>query len=171
MNASVKSTTHIMVSTDPKLELRAVGQKDLEFLRQWKNKQKQFFFHQEEISASQQIKWFVSFVKRPYDFMFMTVYEQQVFGCMGIRWQEDHWDIYNVILGQMSFGGRGLMGKAFAALLTYANTLKPALISLQVLKHNPAVGWYQKQGFEITATHETYFSMSYQSKLDKQANT
>ena len=28
--------------------------------------------------------------------MFMTEFECQPFGCMGIRWQDKNWDIYNM---------------------------------------------------------------------------
>lgn len=165
-----KSTIHIVIPMVPALELRSAGEADLERLRQWKNEQRQFFFHQEKISVDQQRQWYESFEKRPNDLMLMTVYEHQVFGCMGIRWREDHWDIYNVILGLQDFGGRGLMGLAFSALLDYAAALKPAHITLQALKHNPAVNWYQKQGFIITETQESYFSMMYQPNQVQKVN-
>lgn len=162
-----KSTIRIAVPKVPELELRAAGQADLDLLRTWKNEQKQFFFHQEEITVVQQSRWYGSFINRPYDLLLMTVFEQRVFGCMGIRWQEDHWDIYNVILGLQDFGRKGLMGKSFSAILAYAITLKQAPIKLQVLKRNPAVAWYQKQGFSITATHESHFSMMYQPNIKR----
>jgi ribosomal protein S18 acetylase RimI-like enzyme len=162
-----KSTIAIVVPKLPALGLRAASQADLDLLRKWKNEQRQFFFHQEEITEDQQKQWYESFIKRPYDLMLMTTYEQQVFGCLGIRWQEDHWDIYNIILGLQDFGSRGLMGQSFAALLAYAITLKQAPITLQVLKHNPAVAWYQKQRFGITEIHESHFSMKYQPNLKR----
>lgn len=164
-----KSAIHIVVPSASGLELRSATSEDMERLRQWKNAQRQFFFHQEEISQSQQRQWFDALEQRSHDLMLMAVFEGQVFGCMGIRWQADHWDIYNVILGLPDYGKRGLMGQAFAAMLAYATALKSAPITLQVFKHNPAVDWYQKQGFRITETHETHFSMLYQSKLDKEA--
>lgn len=170
MNSFDKSAIHIVIPTLPALVLRSAGQADLEYLRQWKNEQKQFFFHQEEITQEQQGKWYESFVSRPDDVMLMAEYEHRLFGCMGIRWQENHWDIYNVILGLQEFGGRGLMGRAFAAMLDLAGSLKDAPISLQVLKHNPAATWYQKQGFEITETHESFFFMIFQPNQTQKAN-
>jgi ribosomal protein S18 acetylase RimI-like enzyme len=157
-----KSKIYIAVPSIVGLGLRAIGEEDLMFLRQWKNQQKQFFFHQQDISPEQQMQWFESFVTRPHDLLFMTVYAGHVFGCMGIRWLDSYWDIYNVILGDDAFGKRGLMGNAFNSLLHYALTLKSAPITLQVLKHNPAVGWYHKHGFKITEEYDNHFSMTYQ---------
>jgi RimJ/RimL family protein N-acetyltransferase len=171
MNSLDKSAIHIVIPTRPALTVRSAGQADLEHLRQWKNEQKQFFFHQEEITANKQWQWYESFKNRPHDLMLMAEYEQQVFGCMGIRWQQNHWDIYNVILGLKEFGGRGLMGLAFSAMLDFADTFKAAPISLQVLKKNPAVTWYQKQGFEITETHELFFFMIFQTNQTQKANS
>jgi ribosomal protein S18 acetylase RimI-like enzyme len=154
-----KLNIHLTVSNFPALGLKSITHQDMDTVRLWKNKHKQFFFHQEDISVEQQELWYQSFVKRPYDLMFMTTYEQNVFGCMGIRWQEQHWDIYNVILGNQAFGKQGLMGKCLNTLLSYAQSLKQGKFTLQVLRHNPAVSWYQKQGFRITEEYETYFFM------------
>jgi ribosomal protein S18 acetylase RimI-like enzyme len=159
-----KSVIHIVVPTSTELILRSAKQSDMDYLRKWKNEQKQFFFYQEEITSNQQGEWYESFKQRPNDLMLMTEYNQQIFGCMGIRWKENRWDVYNVILGLQEFGGRGLMGLAFTSLLDLVNSLKSAPISLQVLRHNPALKWYQKQGFEITETHESFFFMTFQPK-------
>lgn len=161
-----KSTIRIVVPAVPGLELRAATGADLESLRHWKNEQRRFFFFQEEITKTQQKQWFDAFMERSHDLMLMTMFEEQVFGCMGIRWQGDLWDIYNVILGLPDFGKRGLMRHAFAAMLDYAIALKPGPITLKVLKRNPAVDWYKKHGFRITESHEQHFSMSYKSNSE-----
>ena len=167
MSSFDKLEVHITVSTSPALVLRSAMQSDLENLRKWKNQQKQFFFHQEEITERQQKQWYDSFKERPNDIMLVAEYNQQIFGCMGIRLQENRWDVYNVILGLQEFGGRGLMGRAFARLLDLASSLKSAPITLQVLKKNPAVKWYQKQGFEITETKDSFFCMIFQPQQTK----
>jgi RimJ/RimL family protein N-acetyltransferase len=143
--------------------LRAVSDVDLENLRQWKNEQHQFFFHKDEISPQQQRNWYAAHQSRPYDFMFMTVLDGQSFGCMGIRWLENVWDIYNVILGRSEFGGRGLMSKAFKIMIAHALSIKASPITLQVLKLNPAVDWYLKNGFAIIAECDEHYSMTYLS--------
>lgn len=157
-----KSKINFIVTAVPGLSLRAVGLQDLELIRKWKNEQRQFFFYQNEISSDQQIKWYESFSQRPYDLMLATIYENQMFGCMGIRQDVENWDVYNVILGLGEFGGRGLMAQAFNALLNYAESIKAAPITLKVLKDNPAVTWYQRSGFKIIETHQNHFLMLHQ---------
>jgi hypothetical protein len=170
MNSFDKPTIRIVIPTLQALVLRSAGQADLEHLRKWKNEQKQFFFYQEEITPNQQVQWYEGYKKRPNDIILMTEYEQQIFGCMGIRWQENHWDIYNVILGRQEFGGRGLMGLAFSAMLNFAVAHKATPINLQVLKKNPAVKWYQKQGFEIIETHDSFFLMIFTANQTQKVN-
>jgi len=158
-----KSNIYLEVEGFPGLVMRAARIQDLETLRVWKNDQKAFFFYQIEISPDQQMHWFEGFVTRPYDLMFLVEYGQTVFGCMGVRWKEEHWDIYNVILGIQAFGKRGLMGMCFQTLLSFAYSLHQAPITLQVLSTNPAVTWYEKQGFKIIEEHKTYFSMRHKN--------
>lgn len=163
-----KESITIVVQQDLKLALRAVADVDLETLRQWKNEQREFFFHKEEITPAQQRSWYAAFQSRPNDLMFMTVLDGQHFGCMGIRWLENSWDVYNVILGRPEFGGRGLMGKAFKTMLGHALSTKESSITLQVLKHNPAVKWYLQNGFVITAEYDDHYAMLYQSNSNQQ---
>lgn len=158
-----KEKVVLFVSREPEIYLRAATNSDLENLRKWKNEQREFFFHKEEITPQEQYKWFLAFQDRPYDFMFMVAYEERIIGCMGIRWLDGTWDIYNVILGRPEFGGRGLMGKAFKMMLNYVVTLRKMPITLKVLKHNPAVHWYEKNGFAISAEHDDHFQMEYQA--------
>ena len=159
MKSFYKARLNLVVQDSPKQLLRSATEDDLEQLRLWKNANRQFFFHQEEISEEQQKAWFYSYQKRSYDLMFMTEFECQPFGCMGIRWQDKNWDIYNIILGKQNFGKQGLMGKSFQTMLSYAYSLKSTSITLKVLKTNPAAAWYQKQGFRITEDNEDYVSM------------
>jgi ribosomal protein S18 acetylase RimI-like enzyme len=157
-----KSQIQIFVTGIAELELRAAREHNLENLRQWKNQNKQFFFHQEDITPEQQKSWWEAFMERPLDLVFMTVFEGNEIGCMGIRWLDGYWDIYNVILGNSLYRKHGLMGRAFDSLLNYALSVRQAPVQLQVLKHNPAVGWYQKHGFFIEEEYITYYKMTYQ---------
>jgi RimJ/RimL family protein N-acetyltransferase len=100
--------------------------------------------------------------------MFMTIFDGQSFGCMGIRWLDNAWDIYNVILGRPEFGGRGLMSQAFKTMLAYALSVKRSPIALQVLKHNPAVKWYLKNQFVITAERDDHYAMLFQFNSNQQ---
>ncbi len=141
--------------------LRTAVMHDLHELRQWKNTNREFFFHTDEISVYQQQAWFEAYQQRPLDFMFMVLVQEIAIGCMGIRLEDNAWDIYNVILGDVTFGKQGVMGSAFQEMLVYAETLKPVPITLKVLKKNPAVDWYHKQGFVITAESTDYYAMRF----------
>lgn len=156
-----KTTLMLNFDENRKLLLRSATSNDLENLRRWKNEQREFFFYKENINSEQQINWFKRYQERPYDFMFMTEWEGVAIGCMGIRWLDTHWDVYNVILGRDELGGRGIMGKAFKNMLAYALSIKNAPITLQVLKHNPAVKWYLKNYFVVTDEHDDCYAMKY----------
>ena len=145
------------------LRLRAANENDHENLRQWKNKQRAFFFHKKVISREQQRAWFNTFTTRSNDFMFIVEVNNSAIGCMGIRLLDKVWDIYNVILGLPDYRKKGYMGKALQAMLDLAQSVNHCPITLQVLKSNPAVTWYKKNGFVVTAEHRNHFSMVYQS--------
>ena len=158
----------IRIDIGPGLLLRSAAVADLEKLRVWKNSQSQFFFHQSEIRSEQQRAWFEAFVQRPNDFMLMVEHQSTAKGCMGIRLLDSEWDIYNVILGDPAFGKQGHMGRAFAAMLAMARQERNLPITLKVLKHNPAVGWYLKNGFTTAFAAEDHFGLRYQAPTHKE---
>ncbi len=151
-------------SDKDEIQLKTSDQEDLLNLRQWKNSQCEYFFYQDVISLKQQQNWFYSYLNRADDFMFIVMVGQVPIGCMGIRYIDSEWDIYNVILGIDDFGKKGIMSKAFQSLLDFANATKQSPLTLKVLKHNPAVAWYQKNGFEIESDMSSYYRMIYRSK-------
>jgi RimJ/RimL family protein N-acetyltransferase len=134
--------TIMIVSEHDSLILRKANENDLENLRQWKNEQREFFFHKDIITLEQQREWFTKFQARDHDYMFVVELNGKSIGCMGIRLLDDAWDIYNVILGLPDYGKKGYIGKAFQAMLTHAQEFSNCPITLQVLKVNPAVAWY-----------------------------
>ena len=146
------------------LILRTAEERDLSALREWKNAQSEFFFYKGQISPEQQAQWFRGYQERPEDFMWMVQADQLTIGCMGIRQIDDVWDVYNVILGSDKHSGKGLMSQAFQTMLAFATTRAPRPITLKVLKQNPAVTWYQKNGFVISAEEDAHFFMSFQAK-------
>ena len=152
------------------LVLRAASRLDLLNLRNWKNEQRVFFFHTKEITKDQQQAWFDAYQLRPHDYMFIVDVNERAIGGMGIRLLADDWDIYNVILGDEIYAKKGFMGKAFQAMLAFASaqTLRP--ITLKVLKHNPAVTWYQKQGLEIIAEQLNHFQMIFKTQNKKESS-
>jgi RimJ/RimL family protein N-acetyltransferase len=157
----------VAINVNAGLRLRAATFADLGHLREWKNAQRQFFFHQDLISAEQQLQWFDSFVQRPSDYMLMVEQGGTTIGCMGIRLLDTEWDIYNVILGDSAYGKQGHMGSAFAAMLDMARQQRDLPITLKVLKHNPAVCWYLKNGFNTAFEAEDYFGLRDQAATQK----
>lgn len=162
METSTKSLALPVTDEPRRVWLRSANAGDLASLRHWKNQRREFFFHKEEISPEQQDQWFEAYQARPDDFMFMVVVGEEPAGCMGIRLVDgDTWDVYNVILGVSELRGSGLMSSALQALLRFAGSHHPVRIALKVLKGNPAMDWYRKNGFVIAAEHSDHFSMSY----------
>lgn len=141
------------------LEIRTITLADLENLRAWKNAHRMFFFHQEEIQPIQQEQWYSRYLQCSEDYMFIVEAEGHAVGCMGIRLLADGWDVYNVILGVTEYAGRGIMARAFQLMLQFASDRKHQPINLNVLKQNPAIGWYQKNGFQITSDGGGHFVM------------
>lgn len=160
-----KNTVSIQVAPD--LRLLSATSSDLHHLREWKNAQRQFFFYQELISPEQQQKWFDAFVLRPHDYLLMVEQGGVRMGCMGIRLLNAEWDIYNVILGDASYGKQGHMRRAFAAMLAMALQERELPITLKVLKHNPAVDWYLKNGFITAFEADDHFGLRYQAATQK----
>lgn len=146
---------------DFNISLQMINALDLLKLLEWKNSQRNYFFHKEIISHEQQKEWFLAYQTREEDFMFSVLVQGVAIGCMGIRFIKDEWDIYNVILGSSNHGKKGIMSKAFQAMLQFAISRHKNPISLKVLKYNPAVSWYEKNGFEITSEQKEYFCMTY----------
>jgi hypothetical protein len=143
------------------ISLSLIVEKDLSYLRQWKNYNKAFFFHSKEISENEQLKWYASYMLRENDFMFVVKNHESYIGCMGIRLIEENWDAYNIILGNSKFAKTGIMSASFQKMMIYAKQKKSTKITLNVLKKNPAVSWYIKQGLKIIKEIENYYKMEY----------
>jgi RimJ/RimL family protein N-acetyltransferase len=154
-----KNSLIVRVFGENNLLLRSASSGDLENLRLWKNAQRQYFFHKNEISQEQQLSWFSSFQSRADDYMFIAESDGQSFGCMGIRLLDKVWDVYNIILGIPEFGGHGFMSRAFNQMIDFGRANRDLPVTLQVLKANPAVSWYAKNGFVVSAENDDHFSM------------
>jgi len=67
--------------------------------------------------------------------------------------------VYNVILGDQRFSGKGLMSRAMDEILQKVLKNRNAPVRLEVLIENPALEWYLKRGFEIVASTEKAHTM------------
>ena len=139
--------------------LRSANNTDIEYLRLLKNNHTEYFFHKQEITSNQQEAWFSAYQKRLNDFMFILMLDNNRIGCMGIRLLDNNWDVYNVILGDRDYKGTGLMGRSLQAMLGFARSVRDIPIGLSVLKNNPAIWWYKKNGFKIDCDNPAYLVM------------
>ncbi len=87
-------------------------------------------------------------------------------GSIGIRWQKNQWEIYNVILGDKKFSKKGIMGMGLKRVIQFALDRRPGKVALKVLRSNPAVTWYENNGFSIANTSEEYLEMSFTAKSE-----
>jgi hypothetical protein len=161
----VKNTDH------PDMRLRMIDIGDIEDLREWKNANKNSFFLRQDITPEQQGSWYASFRERADDFMFVVEQLSGVtwnkIGCMGFRYLADERcvDGYNIIrarkVGDASFS----MSDAFRTMLAFADSEYPDQpIRVKVLIGNPAVAWYERNGFKTVEEEDGYFLM----EVDKQ---
>lgn len=144
---------HLVIYESQYYQLRAINRSDIECLRLWKNINKQFFFLSIDITAEQQQIWYEAFIERNNDCMFMV--EEFVggsylrIGCMGFRVKNNVVDVYNIMRGQDSKENMFTMSQAFLLMITYASKKEKLPITCIVLKSNPALSWYAKNGFEV----------------------
>lgn len=150
--------------------LRSIGPGDIDELRSWKNLNKASFFLRADITPEQQSEWFAAFSDRPGDHMFIV--EQAVedswekIGCMGFRLLEDEGcvDAYNIIRSHRIEPVAFNFSDPFRLMLAHAAGLYPVFpIRCKVLSENPAVSWYEKNGFAKVMAENTYFLL----ELDK----
>ena len=168
---TISKHTILRATEHPDLRLKMIDEGDIESLRKWKNLNRESFFLKSEITADQQREWYAAFRGRPDDFMFVV--EQirdarwEKIGCMGFRVLDDNSiDAYNIIRSQKIEPSSFTMADVFRNMLAYANILhKDKPIRCKVLASNPAVSWYERNGFAKLEEKDGYFLM----ELDKSA--
>lgn len=144
-----------------KIVLRSINESDIEQLRIWKNANMEYFFHNDIINSEQQKRWFLDFSARLNDFMFIVNYDGKDVGCMGFRVLNNKADIYNVILGKKLYGRHGIMSLSLSMMIEYIRSRYNEDISTKVLTTNPAVRWYEKNGFETESSFSDYYIMRF----------
>ena len=158
-------------SRHPDMRLRMIDISDIGELREWKNANKNSFFLRDDITPEQQGTWYANFRERENDFMFVVEQrvgdEWQKVGCMGFRLLPDEGcvDGYNIIRSRRFNGASFSMSDAFIAMLAYADAEYPDQpIRVKVLSGNPAVEWYERNGFATIDEKDGYKLM----EVDKQ---
>ena len=146
------------------ISLRTIMASDCEKIRNWKNEHRFSFFFQELITPQMQEEWFCGYLERPDDHMFAVQHMSEMIGCMGFRLIDNPADIYNVILGDPEYGGKGYMSKAMVLMCSYILSISTKDIGLKVLRANPALKWYLKNGFYEVLAHESYVDLQLDTK-------
>jgi RimJ/RimL family protein N-acetyltransferase len=153
-----------IISLKNDIVLRTINENDLELLRVWKNDNREYFFYKNIINPEEQVLWFKGYKNRKNDYILVILYEDNLIGCAGYRLIEDNQiDLYNIILSNKEFGGRGIMGESIRLLCSYILDNFAGEISLKVLAGNlKAIKWYNDNGFVELYDKENYTFM----KLD-----
>ena len=155
----------------PEMRLRMIDVADIEDLREWKNANKGSFFLRQDITSEQQGEWYAKFREQEDNFMFVVEQllgqQWEKIGCMGFRYLPDEncVDGYNIIrsrkIGDASFS----MSDAFRTMLAHADSVYPDMpLRVKVLSENPAVAWYERNGFTTIGARDGYYLM----EVDKQ---
>src|SRR5580704_4647409 len=101
----------------PRVRLRLANAEDSEMLRVWKNGHKASFFHQVDITAEQQAKWFEGYLDRADDHQYLVEEEVEFqtwapIGVVACRLLEGTVDLYNIMRGREGTLGLGKIGEA-----------------------------------------------------------
>jgi ribosomal protein S18 acetylase RimI-like enzyme len=131
---------------------------DIELLRKWKNKNRKYFFYKQIITKKQQLKWFKDYSDRIDDYIFIVMYGDLRVGCIGFRLIDDVIDIYNVILGDIHFKSKGIMSQALNLMYGF---MPDKDITVKILTDNPAIKWYEKNGFFKINENKDYILMGH----------
>lgn len=145
-----------LISDNTGINLRLISKSDIEKIRIWKNEHRNSFFYNKIITPKEQAEWFKNYSKRENDFIFIISFDNKDIGCIAFREIEGMIDIYNVILGDKNYGGKGFMSIANAVMCSYISDNFDKEITVKVLKTNPAVKWYLKNNFLKISESEDY---------------
>lgn len=142
------------------LFLKEIDYSDSDCLRIWKNNNREAFFFTEIITPEMQKKWMEKYYKDPDDFMFVVSITRKKIGVMGFKTSLKGAEIYNVILGDTKYGGRGAMSRGMNLMNSYIVKLNIERTFLRVLNSNVnAIRWYTKNGFVDKGVCENYHLM------------
>jgi ribosomal protein S18 acetylase RimI-like enzyme len=162
---SVKPKIRVRAHNDASVVLRSAEWKDQEALRALKNANRQYFFHKELIDSDGQSRWFEGHLGRHDDHMFIVVAGEEAAGCLGVRVLGDTLDIYNVI-GDERFNGKGYMSRGLRMMTKFALERYPRRpLRLKVLKNNPAIQWYERNGFQRVGVADDHLDLEFDSSV------
>ena len=138
--------------------LRKMTIDDIETLRHNKNKNKKYFFNQEEITYEKQLNWYHYMQEINDNFMFICIDKNnEPFGCIGFRKLENVVDVYNVMRFKQS--ETSMSECMYQIIQEIKKNYSELPIQVLVLKNNPAIDWYRKNGFTLTEQSDNFVKM------------
>jgi len=173
-----KNIGHIGLLINKSARLRLIHAGDIEQMRVWKNENKKSFFYQEDITPEQQKIWFEKYRERENDVMFVMeaggflarplglqgeILDENcaITGCIGYRIINEEIDLYNVMRSTtISFKLTARMSDAINILCNHLSKELPQYsITCRVVDTNPALDWYEKNGFKRVEHCDGYYKM------------
>jgi len=135
---------------------------DQETLRSWRNAHTQSFFQQDPVTPNGQALWYEAYLNRTEDYLFMVMQAAHAIGCIGLRFRDGEWELYNVLRGISSDSSKGFMSQALAMVVDFALCTRLAPVRVQVLANNPALAWYLSNQFVIVGSDARSVKLVYQ---------
>ena len=131
------------------VRLDTIGPADLEFLRQLRNAERQWFFDQKEVTPEAQAAWHRGLSANPNNHWYLVRVDDQPAGCFSIKVGDDGRAYVGSILLAPQFRGQGVMTRAMGdAMDRLGSHLR---YYTEVLAGNdPSLGLFERLGFTRT---------------------
>jgi len=129
------------------VRLRLIRESDLEAVRELRNRSREWFFDDREVSAAEQRAWFASLQSKPVSF-YVIEEDDAVVGTISVAEREDGFELGNLVLDER-FRGRGLMTGAVEQLSrsggTFYARVKPG--------NDASAAVFERAGFAVRHLH------------------
>lgn len=146
---------------DEDLLLRPIEEKDIETVRMWRNTEaiRKSFIYQQPISPAQQKQWYLEYLSKANDFMFMIEFKSKAVGTVAlynIDLEKNEAEFGRLMIGELSARGVKLGERVTGVLSEFGFTeLQLETIILEVFSNNTyAKNAYEAIGFQIEGKRE-----------------
>lgn len=147
--------------------LKPLEAEDIEDLRNLRNRNKQFFATQTEITKEGQEKWYQSYLQKDNDIMFKVVLgkkPEQFIGAVAvydIDWEAKTCEFGRIVIDKEKTDEKGIGTQTVEGICQFAfSGLKMKKIKAEVLKENArAIAVYKKVGFVIKGETESMYEL------------
>ena len=128
------------------VRLDTIGPEDLEFLRQLRNAERQWFFDQNEVTPEAQAAWHRGLAANPNNHWYLVRVGDRPAGCFSIKVGEDGRAYVGSILLAKEFRGQGVMTTAMTAAMDQLGS--HLRYYTEVLSENdPSLNLFKRLGF------------------------